>query len=94
MAGSDWASHLSLVMLGLRTAPKDNSGFSPAEAVYGANLSLPGKFPKHSEFPLEVFLRKIECAVSGFFWPPLHHVPLPQPHHLPRELLTAEFILV
>ena len=26
MAGSDWVSHLPLVMLGLRTAPKDDSG--------------------------------------------------------------------
>ena len=48
MAGSDWSSHLPLVMLGLRTAPKDDSGFSPAEAVYGTNLSLPGKFIKHT----------------------------------------------
>ena len=53
MAGSDWVSHLPLVMLGLCTAPKDSSGFFPAEAVYGANLSLPGKFIEHSEFPPE-----------------------------------------
>ena len=94
MAGSDWASHLPLVMLGLWTAPKDDSGFSPAEAVYGANLSLPGKFIKHSEFPLEIFLWKIERAVSGLSGPPRHHVPLPQPQPLLRELLTAEFVFV
>ena len=52
-AGSDWVSHLPLVMLGLRTSPKDDSGFSPAEAVYGTNLSLPGEFIEHSEFPPE-----------------------------------------
>ena len=50
MAGSDWISHLPLVMLGLRSAPKDNSGFSPAEAVCETNFSLPGEFIKHSEF--------------------------------------------
>ena len=70
MAGSDWVSHLPLVMLGLWTAPKDDSGFSPAEAVYGTHLSLPGEFIKHSEFPPEVFLRKVECAISGFSGPP------------------------
>ena len=75
MSGSDWSSHLPLVMLGLRAAPKDDSSFSPAEAVYGSNLSLPGEFIKHTEFPPEVFLRKIERAVSRFSGPPWHHVP-------------------
>ena len=51
MAGSDWVSHLPLVMLGLRTTPKDDSG--SAEAVYEANLSPPGECIVHSEFPLE-----------------------------------------
>ena len=91
MAGSDWSSHLPLVMLGLRTAPKDDSGFSPAEAVFGTNLSLPGEFIEHSEFPPEVFLWKIELAVSNFSGPPQHHVPPSQPQPLPRDLLTAEF---
>ena len=36
-------------MLGLRSSPKEDSGFSPAEAVYGSNLSLPGEFLEHSE---------------------------------------------
>ena len=94
MAGSDWSSHLPLVMLGLWTAPKDDSGFSLAKAVYGTNLSLPGKFIKHSEFPPEVFLQKIKCAVSGFSDPLQHHVPPSQSQPLPRDLLTAEFVFV
>ena len=32
LARSNWVVHLSLVMLGLRSSPKDNSRFSPAEA--------------------------------------------------------------
>ena len=92
MAGSDWSSHLPLVMLGLRTDPKDDSGFSPAEAVYGKNLSLPGEFIEHTEIPPEVFPWKIELAVSGFSGAPPHHVPPSQP--LPWELLTAEFVFV
>ena len=57
--------------------------FSSAEAVSGANLSLPGEFIKHSEFPSEVFLRKVERAISGYSRPPRHHVVLPQPQPLP-----------
>ena len=66
LAGSDWVNHLPLVMLGLRSSPKDDSGFSPAEAVYGTNLSLPGEFLEHSELPPDIFLRKVERAVQGF----------------------------
>ena len=44
LAGTDWVSHLPLVMLGLRSSPKDDSGFFPAEAVFDSPLSLPGKF--------------------------------------------------
>ena len=77
MAGSDWFSHLPLVMLGLWTAPKDDSGFFPAKAVYGTHLFPPGKLIKHSEFPPEVFLRKVERAISSFSGPPRHHVTPP-----------------
>ena len=85
LAGSYWFSHLPLVILGLWTASKDDSRFSPAEAVYGTHFSLPGEFIEHSEFPPEVFLRKVERAVYGFSRPPRHHVtplqsqPLPPP---------------
>ena len=90
MAGSDCSSHLPLVMRGPQTAPKNNSGFSPAKAVYKTNLSLPCEFIEHSELPREVFLRKIERAVSGFSGfsgPPRHHVPPSHPQPLPRDLL-------
>ena len=54
----DWIQHLPLVMLGLGSAPKDNSGFSPAKAVYDSHLSLPGEFVEHPEFPPEIFSGK------------------------------------
>ena len=95
LVGSDWVAHLPLGMLRLRSAPKDDSGFSPAEAIYGSPLSLPGEFIEHMEFPPEYFLRKVERAVSGFSGPPCHHViSPPQPQPLPLALLTAEFVFV
>ena len=82
-------------MLGLRSSPKDDSGFSPAEAVFGSPLSLPGEFLKHSKIPPEIFLRQVQQAVTRFPGPPQHHVaPQPQPQLLPRALLDAEFISV
>ena len=60
LASSDWVAHLPLVMLGLRSSPEKDSGFSPAEALYSSNLSLQGKFLEHSEIPPESFLRKVD----------------------------------
>ena len=93
LAGSDWINHLPLVMLGLRSSPKKDSGFSPAEAFYNSNLSLPGKFLEHNKIPLETFLQKVERAVQGFSGPPRHHVT-PQPQPLPRALMEAEYVFV
>ena len=82
-------------MLGLRSSPKDESGLSPAEAVYGSTLSLPDEFLEQSELPPESFLSQVEQVVLGFFGPPQHDVvPQPQPQSLPRALLDAEIVLV
>ena len=70
LAGSDWVSRLPLVMLGLRSSPKDDLGFSPAEAVFGSPLSLPGELLKHTELPPDTFLCRVEKAVTGFSGPP------------------------
>ena len=56
LAGSDWVSHLPLVLLGHCVFPKDDSGLSAAEAVFGSPLSLPVEFLKHSKSPPEIFL--------------------------------------
>ena len=39
-----WSDHLPWVLLGIRTSPKEDLGTSPAELVYGANLTVPGDF--------------------------------------------------
>ncbi len=43
-AGQKWLEHLPWVLLGVRAAPKEDSGISAAEAVFGSQLALPGKF--------------------------------------------------
>jgi hypothetical protein len=42
-AGFEWPLHLPYVLLGLRAAPKEKSGVSSAEAVFGQPLVLPGE---------------------------------------------------
>jgi transposase InsO family protein len=41
--GTAWADHLAWALLGLRAAPKEDSGVSSAEAVFGRPLMLPGQ---------------------------------------------------
>jgi cleavage and polyadenylation specificity factor subunit 1 len=42
--GGNWLDHLPAVLLGLRSAPRDDSGNSCAELTFGTCLRLPGEF--------------------------------------------------
>ncbi|GAB1867353.1 hypothetical protein CAJAP_08432 [Camponotus japonicus] len=60
---SDWVKVLPVVMLGLRTALKEDIGTSAAELVYGAQLKLPGEYsiqeePSQDPFPFLEHLRQ------------------------------------
>ena len=41
---SSWADELPWILLGIRTAPKDELQSSSAELVYGSLLTVPGDF--------------------------------------------------
>ncbi len=63
LAGSDWPSHLPWVLLSLRAAPREDSGVSAAELVYGCPLSLPGQFLTGSEQPPASFIRHLNSSL-------------------------------
>ena len=94
LAGSDWFNHLPLVFLGLQSVPKEDSGFSVSEAVFGSALTLPGEFLDSGKVLSSQFLQKIEQAVSGFTVPPPHHVSPSPPAPLPQPLLAALLVFV
>ena len=48
---SDWMTNLPMVLLGIRTATRDDSLISPAHLTYGAPLRLPGEFVAPSSLP-------------------------------------------
>jgi hypothetical protein len=62
-AAADWHDHLPWVMLGIRTAFREDSEFSPAEAVYGSQLVLPGQFINTAEVPSPSFLRELQITM-------------------------------
>ena len=94
LAGFDWFLHPPLVLLGLRTAPKDDIGLSVSKAVYSSPLTVPGEFLGSPELPPSAYLSKIKQAVTGFTVPPPHHVPQSLPHQLPAALCSAKFVFV
>ena len=44
LTGPNWMDELPVVLLGLRSAPKEDLGCAPAELLYGTTLHLPGEF--------------------------------------------------
>ena len=77
-------------MLGLRTTPRDETGFSASEAVYGTSLCLPGEF---HDLPPKEFLDRIQSALCGLTLPPPHHVTPPSAR-VPAALASAEYVFV
>lgn len=43
LGGRSWLDHLPWVLLGLRSAPKEEAAVSSAEAALGTSLQLPGQ---------------------------------------------------
>ena len=64
----NWLEALPMVLLGLRTAHKEDLHASPAELVYGEPLRIPGEFfveetPKHQPEP-ELLIRGLRQVIS------------------------------
>ncbi len=93
-AAADWHDHLPWVMLGIRASFREDSEFSPAEAVFGLQLILPGQFINTAESPLPSFLSDLQTTMTGRPPPLTRHNLAPAPSTLPEELLQARFILV
>jgi hypothetical protein len=93
-AGADWFSHLPLVMLGIRSAWREDAEFSPAEAVFGSQLVLPGQFLGSPEPPSPSFLSDFQGVLAARTPLGTAHHSTPLPTELPEELLLSRFVLV
>ncbi len=65
VAAANWHDHLPRVMLGVRATFRDDSDFSPAEFVFGAQLVLPGQFVDTAESPLPSFLEDLQTTMAN-----------------------------
>ena len=57
--------------MGLQTTPKEDSGYAPAEALFGTQLAVPGEFLDAPDLPPTDFLQKIDSAITRFSEPVL-----------------------
>jgi transposase InsO family protein len=89
LAAATWPEHLPWVLLGIRSAPRDDSGISAAELVYGAPLCLPGVIIAAPEQPAEYFKQQLQGAISAFS--PSRAPPQP-PRLPPQQLQAAQFV--
>jgi hypothetical protein len=93
-AGDRWTAHLPWVMLGIRSAWREGTSFSPAEAVYGAQPLLPGQYLAAEEDPSPSFLSDLQQTLAGRTLLPTSHHSTPAPQELPEVLLLAKHVLV
>ena len=72
--GPQWMDDLPLVLLGMRTAWREDPDCSPAELVYGSQLRIPGEFlhQRNSRTcqPTSEFLRRLQTSMRTALPPP------------------------
>ncbi|KAG7513207.1 hypothetical protein JOB18_001396 [Solea senegalensis] len=89
LSDPNWVDRLPWVMLGLRSAPKEDLDASPAELVLRQPLRVPGEFLPASSDPVPFLCPPSDAAFAPV---PVHHFS-PQ-SFVPAELGTARFVFV
>lgn len=104
LCGPDWSGHLPWVLLGLRTAPKDDSGVSAADAALRHAPKLPGQFVsptqdpmgpriipvKHHGVPAAFVPDALATAKHAFVRVDSHRRPLDRPYQGPYVIMRQD----
>jgi transposase InsO family protein len=89
-AAATWSEELPFALLGLRAQPREDTGLSPAEAVFGAQIVLPNEFLQNDEFSVDAivknFAKTLHVSAPSL---PRHNSSTKLPSELPAELLSA-----
>ena len=91
--------HLPLVLLGIRTSVREDTGLCPAELVYGSVLRLPGEFLTPPEDPASAlsseFVARLRHNLASHRPPQaLHHRPPGPAAVVPAVLESVPFVFV
>ncbi|XP_035206164.1 uncharacterized protein LOC118181192 [Stegodyphus dumicola] len=92
-----WVDVLPTVLLGLRTAIKEDLGSSTAEMVYGTNLRLPGDFINPAKNSPNVqphaFLKQLRETMAALYPKPTS-IHFSRPVFVPKELATSSHVFL
>ena len=95
LSGPSWPEHLPWVMLGLRSAPREDSGVLPAELTFGGPLTLPGLLIDSAAPPPESFLAALRsCTPAVSSTPPVAGGTSPASAAAFAALQRAAFVFV
>ncbi len=65
-----WSEEIPFVLLGLKAQPREDTGLSPAEAVFGAQIVLPNEYLQNDELSVDTIVKKffqnLACFCSFF----------------------------
>ncbi len=94
--GASWIYHLPWVMLGIRTAPKEDFGTSSAEMVFGRPTAVPDDFVSTivgaSAMPSEHLRRLRETVGQLAPVPTTQHGPVTA--YMPATLMRAQHVFI
>jgi hypothetical protein len=94
-AAATWFKELPFVLLGLRAQPREDTGLSLAEAVFGAQIVLPNEFLQNDELSVDTivitFSKTLHVSAPSL---PRHNSSTDLPSELPAELLSAPLVWV
>ncbi len=96
-AAANWVDHLPWVLLGLRAAAREVDGSTPAQAVFGSPLILPGQFLDSPELPFNIFLEQFSKTLSDAEHTATRHntaAARRPPPQLPHDLARAPTVFV
>jgi hypothetical protein len=92
-AAAIWSEELPFVLLGLGAQLREDTGLSPAEAVFGAQIVLPNEFLQNNELSVDTIVKIFSLHVSAPSLPK-HNSSTDLPSELPAKLLSAPLVWV
>ena len=94
LTGPNWVEELPWVLLGLRTTPKEDLGYSSAELVYGEPLTIPGELvSSKSAKSMDDLLLNFRLNIPLYAPRPASHHTSARPYLSP-SLLAAKHVYV
>ena len=91
---SNWTESLPMVLLGIRTAVKEDIHCTAAEVVYGTTLRLPGQFFSASSSDIDPtsYVQRLKSTMQQLHAPPVrpHHRTV----HIPDSLTTCTHVFI